>query len=174
MRMFFGVALLALGLVAAPVVAGADPIGPNGCAGEVVVCDIYADYDTAGASELDGLLGNLGGYLVGYTFLLNQAADLADGFQTDDVAHILVIHDSLFQLFSNTVFSTTFSNIFAAAIAGAAIDGTLPGAGQLAGCPPIPDGVPNRRRSRLLHDGRRSQSPRQLGTSLTAHAGADS
>jgi hypothetical protein len=143
MRTFCGVAILALGLIAWPAASNAAPIGVSNCAGEVVECNLFADYETAGASELGPLDGNLGGYLVGYTLLLNQAADLSDGFQAADVAHILVIHDALFQLFSNTVFSTTFSDIFAAATTAGAIDGVVPTNGQLAGCPEIPSGVPN-------------------------------
>lgn len=145
MRKLVAVACLALGLVAVPRSGSASPIGTNGCAlnGGAAECDIFADYTGAGGSLLGSLEGNLGGYLVGYTFLLNQTADLSDGFQVGDVAHILVIHDSLFALFSNTVYNDLFGGVFAAAITGAAIDGVSPGIGQLAGCPAIPTGVPH-------------------------------
>jgi hypothetical protein len=129
-----------------PGVAAAGPIGTNVCGlnsaggGE---CDIFADYTSNGASLLGIAEGNLGSYLLGYTFLLNATADLTDGFQAEDVAHILVIHDSLFELFSNTVFNLGFGDIFAAASSAALIDGISPSIGQLAGCPPSPAGVPS-------------------------------
>jgi PEP-CTERM motif len=146
MRKFVGVACLVLGLAAVPSVAAAGPIGTNGCglnAGGVSVCDIYADFTGNGPSALGLAEGNLGSYLLGYTFLLNQTASLADGFQEEDVAHILVIHDNLFELFSNTVFNLGFGTIFNSASSGAAIDGLSPSIGQLAGCPPAPSGAPS-------------------------------
>lgn len=146
MRKFATAICLALGLMAVPGAASAAPIGTNLCGvnGDGLgVCDIFADYTGAGASALGGLEGNLGSYLLGYTFLLNQTADLSDGFQDDDVAHILVIHDGLFELFSNTVFNAAFDDIFTAASIAAPIDGLAPSIGQLAGCPAIPSGVPN-------------------------------
>jgi hypothetical protein len=131
-----------LGLFAAPGVANAVPIGINACAdgAPFYECDIYADYDD-GVSTLGGLEGNLGGYLVGYTFLLNAGADLTT-FEAGDVAHILVIHDSLFELFSNIAASFVFNSVFDSARTGADIDSTPVTAGQLAGCPPVPSGVP--------------------------------
>ncbi len=146
MRKFAAVTCLALGLTAVPGAASAGPIGTNQCSIDGAgfgQCDIFADYTGSGASALGLSEGNLGSYLLGYTFLLNQAADLTDGFQADDVAHILVIHDSLFELFSNTVFNFQFDDIFAAASSGGAIDGVSPSVGQLAGCPAVPSGVPN-------------------------------
>ena len=146
MRKFVAVTCLALGLAAVPRIASASPIGANGCALDadgLAQCDIFADYTGSGASGLGADDGNLGGYLLGYTFLLNQAADLSDGFQAVDVAHILVIHESLFELFSNTVFNDLFDDVFAAASTGVEIDGVSPSIGQLAGCPAIPSGVPN-------------------------------
>jgi hypothetical protein len=146
MRKFAAVVCLALGLAAVPGAASASPIGTNQCvvdSGGLGQCDIFADYTGAGASGLGIDEGNLGSYLLGYTFLLNQAANLGDGFQSADVAHILVIHDSLFELFSNTVFNQAFDTIFEAASTSALIDGLSPSLGQLAGCPPNPSGVPN-------------------------------
>ena len=146
MRRLAAVAFLMVGLAIADV-ASAAPIGTNACApdatGTISVCDIYADYEGSTASVLGALDGNLGGYLLGYTFLLNLNADLSDGFQQTDVAHILVVHDDVFELFSNTVFNLDFDDAFAAASVGAAIDGQSPLSGQLAGCPPITSGVPN-------------------------------
>jgi hypothetical protein len=145
MRTFCGVMVLAVGLVAWAVPSNAAPIGVNGCAQEpgeagLFVCDLFADYTTTGASEVNGG----GGYLVGYTFLLNQTANLIDGFQAADVAHILVIHDALLQLFSNnTIIGSQFGSIFEAARTAAAIDDAIPTNGQLAGCPEIFTGVPN-------------------------------
>ncbi len=146
MGKFAAVACLALGLAAVPGAASAAPIGTNQCVvdgGGLGVCDIFADYTGTGASGLGLADGNLGSYLLGYTFLLNTAADLSDGFQVADVAHILVIHDSLFELFSNTVFNDAFDDIFTAASTSALIDGVSPALGQLAGCPPVTSGVPN-------------------------------
>ena len=146
MRKFVTVTCLALGLAGVPAAASASPIGTNLCAVDSTglgVCDIFADYTGAGASALGLAEGNLGSYLLGYTLLLNQTADLSDGFQNADVAHILVIHDGLFQLFSNTVFNAAFDSIFTAASTGGAIDGLSPSTGQLAGCPPTPSGVPS-------------------------------
>jgi len=146
MRKFAAVSCLALGLAAVPGAASAAPIGLNGCVVDSAgmgQCDIFADYIGAGASGLGLAEGNLGSYLLGYTFLLNQTADLSDGFQAGDVAHILVIHDSLFELFSNTVFNTAFNDIFSAASTSALIDGLSPSIGQLAGCPPSVSGVPS-------------------------------
>jgi hypothetical protein len=146
MRKLAAVTCLVFGLAAIPGLAGASPIGTNKCALDadgVSRCDIFADYTGAGASGLGAADGNLGGYLPGYTFLLNLAADLSDGFQEADVAHILVVHDSLFELFSNTVFNSDFAAIFASASTAAHIDGVAPSLGQLAGCPPTPSGVPN-------------------------------
>jgi hypothetical protein len=144
MRRFFGIALLAVGLAAVPALSHADPIGVNGCGGEVFACDLFADYGTTGASELGAAAGNLGGYLVAYTLLLNQAADISDGVQVGDVAHILVIHDSLFQLFSNNnLVGSLFGSIFTAATSLSAIDGVGLAAGQVVGCPEIPNGVPS-------------------------------
>jgi len=141
MRKFAAVTCLVLGLAAVPGVASAAPIGLNGC-GAAGVCDIFADYTGTGASALGELEGNPGDYLLGYTLLLNQAADLSDGFQKSDVAHILVIHDRLFELFSNTLSNTRFDAILAAASADAPlIDGLS--IGQLAGCPPVDGGVPH-------------------------------
>ena len=146
MRRFGTVAFLVVGLAVADV-ASAAPIGTNGCALDADTglsqCDVYADYNIDGASALGALDGNLGGYLLGYTFLLNLTANLSDGFQAGDVAHILIVHDNLFELFSNTVFNLGFDDVFAAASAGAPIDGVSPMVGQLAGCPPVPSGVPN-------------------------------
>ncbi|MGB2714714.1 MAG: PEP-CTERM sorting domain-containing protein [Vicinamibacterales bacterium] len=147
MRKFVATMCLAVGLATVPGVASALPIGTNQCAIDATTglgaCDIFADYASPGASALGLLEGNLGGYLLGYTFLLNQAADLSDGFQAGDVAHILVIHDTLFELFSNTVFNIGFDDVFTAASTGASIDGISPSVGQLAGCPPVISGVPN-------------------------------
>jgi PEP-CTERM motif len=146
MRKFVTAAYLALGLTAIPAIASAAPIGVNACALDATglgICDIFADYTSTGASSLGGAEGNLGSYLLGYTILLNESADLANGFQAADVAHILVIHDSVFELFSNTVFSDLFDLVFTAATSGAAIDGLSPSIGQLAGCPAVPSGVPN-------------------------------
>jgi len=146
MRKFVVVTCLALGLAAIPGTASASPIGSNACtldANGLSQCDLFADYTGSGASGLGAGEGNLGSYLLGYTFLLNQAANLADGFQASDVAHILVIHDSLFELFSNSVFNALFDDVFNAASTGAAIDGLSPSIGQLAGCPPVVNGVPS-------------------------------
>ena len=146
MRKFVTATCLALGLAAIPGIASAGPIGTNSCALDATGmgrCDIFADYTGSGASNLGAADGNLGSYLLGYTFLLNAAADLADGFQAVDVAHILVIHDGVFELFSNTVFNALFEDTFNAASSGGAIDGQSPDIGQLAGCPAVPSGVPN-------------------------------
>jgi hypothetical protein len=146
MRKFVGVACLVLGIAAVPNVAAAGPIGTNACtvnSSGLAECDIFADFTGNGASILGLDEGNLGSYLLGYTFLLNQTANLSDGFQEEDVAHILVIHDSIFELFSNTAFNLAFGDIFDAASIGAAIDGLSPSIGQLAGCPPAPSGVPS-------------------------------
>jgi hypothetical protein len=146
MRKLVVVTCLALGVAAIPGGATASPIGPNLCgltSAGVAQCDIFADYTGTGASTLGLAEGNLGSYLLGYTFLLNQAADLSDGFDASDVAHILVIHDSLFELFSNTVFNSAFDSVFTAASTAAPIDGLSPSIGQFAGCPPTPAGVPN-------------------------------
>jgi hypothetical protein len=145
MRKLVTATCLALGLAAIPGIASAGPIGTNGCASDPLGfarCDIFADYD-GGASSLGQADGNLGSYLLGYTFLLNVAADLTDGFQAEDVAHILVIHDSVFELFSNTIFNALFDSAFEAARDGAKIDNLDPDIGQLAGCPAVPTGVPN-------------------------------
>lgn len=142
MRRFLGIAGVAFGLVVLPAVSYADPIGTNGCItadSGVSECDIYADYAVDAISEL---IPTFGDYLVGYTFLLNAGADLTT-FEASDVAHILVIHSQLFQLISNTAVNGLFSGFFDAAVAGSAIDSVLPDAGQLAGCPPIPTGVPS-------------------------------
>jgi len=146
MRKFVTVCCLALGLAAIPGIASAGPIGTNACAVDdagLARCDIFADYTGSGSSRLGADEGNLGSYLQGYTFLLNLAADLTDGFDAEDVAHILVIHDGVFELFSNTVFNALFDDTFGKASTGAAIDGISPNVGQLAGCPAIPTGVPN-------------------------------
>ncbi len=144
MRTFCGVMVLALTLVTVPAVSSAAPIGLNSCGGEVFACDLFADYEATGASELGAADGNLGGYLVGYTFLLNQLADLSDGIQIGDVAHILVIHDTLFELFSNNnVIGSQFGSIFTAASSFSPIDGVSLLAGQVVGCPEVPGGVPS-------------------------------
>jgi hypothetical protein len=146
MRKFVAVVGLALALAMVPGAASASPVGLNTCALDaagVVQCSIFADYTSNGPSSLAGLDG-FGGYLPGYTFLLNQAANLADGFQEEDVAHILIIHDNLFELFSNTVFNSSgFGDAFIAGTTGGAIDGASPSIGQLAGCPPNINGTPN-------------------------------
>ena len=143
MRKFGLVAFLTVGFAALAGSASAAPLGFNSCGpnGDIWQCDIYADY-SSGASRLGTAEGNLGGYLVGYTFLLNLSANLSDGVQTDDVAHILVIYDSLFELFSNTVFNSGFGDMFNAALSGASIGGVSLADGQVAGCPPIDSGVP--------------------------------
>jgi hypothetical protein len=145
MRKCVAVVGLALALAMVPGSASAAPIGLNQCALEssgLVQCDVFADYSNNGPSSLAGLEG-FGGYLPGYTFLLRHAANLADGFQEEDVAHILVIHDNLFELFSNTVFNLGFGDAFSSASTGGSIDGVSPDLGQLAGCPPTLSGVPN-------------------------------
>ena len=144
MRKIAAVVGLVVGLAVVPRVADASPIGTNGCSlvGGIAECDIYIDPDTSGSSDLGAGEGNLGGYLPGYLVVLNAAADLTT-FDVTDVAHILVIQDQLFQLFSNTAASLTFTNIFAAASQGLAIGGQPISSGQIAGCPPIPSGVPN-------------------------------
>src|SRR5262245_50423600 len=118
MRKFAVMACLALGLVVEPRVASATPIGTNECADNgsgAIESDIFADFDD-GYSSLGASEGNLGGYLVGYTLLLNSGADLTT-FESSDVAHILIIHDSLFELISNTAFNIAqFANAFIAAV----------------------------------------------------------
>ena len=129
MRKFVAVVCLAFVLAMVPGTVSASPIGPNQCTVDssgLGQCDIFADYTSNGPSLLGAVEGNLGSYLLGYTFLLRQAADLSDGFQASDVAHILVIHDNLFELFSNTVFNLDFGDAFAAASIGGAIDGISP------------------------------------------------
>jgi hypothetical protein len=146
MRKLVTATCLAFGLMAIPGIASAAPIGINACALDETglgVCDIFADYTGEGASTLGFAEGNLGSYLLGYTILLNENADLSNGFQAADVAHILVIHDGVFELFSNTVFNDLFDSVFGAATTGADIDGSSPSTGQLAGCPAVPGGVPN-------------------------------
>ena len=142
MRKFAALVTVVFALMVVPGVASAAPVQPSSCAAGSLFfeCDIYADYDD-GVSTLGTADGNAGGYLVGYTFLLNAGADLTT-FGADDVAHILVIHDSLFELYSNIAASLVFSGVFNAASTGASIDGTTVTAGQTAGCPPIPSGVP--------------------------------
>lgn len=143
MRKLVVVVCAAFALAMVPGRASAGPIRPNQCTlTDVVTCDLSADYETNGSSSVAGPAG-LGGYLPGYTFLLSQTANLIDGFGKEDVAHILVIHDNLFELFSNTVFNFAFGDIFDAAGAGALIDGVSPSIGQVAGCPPVTTGVPN-------------------------------
>ena len=143
MRKFAAVIGVIIGLAVVPRVADASPIGTNGCAlvGGISECDIYIDPDVDGASELDGTVGNLGGYLPGYVLVLNALADLST-FEAADVAHILVIHDQLFQLFSNSAANFGFAGVFTAATTGANIDGQPISSGQIAGCPPVPSGVP--------------------------------
>ena len=105
MRRFAAVSCLALGLAVLPRVASADPIGTNSCGdvGGVNTCDIWANFGSNsnhGPSALGIAEGNLGSYLLGYLVLLNTAADLSDGsVDVTDVSQVLVIHDSLFELF---------------------------------------------------------------------------
>jgi hypothetical protein len=143
MRKFAAVIGVVIGLAVVPRVADASPIGTNGCAlvGGISECDIYVDPDVDGSSDLDGAAGNLGGYLPGYVVVLNALADLST-FEAADVAHILVIHDQLFQLFSNSAANLGFAGAFTAATTGANIDSQPISSGQIAGCPPVPSGVP--------------------------------
>jgi hypothetical protein len=126
---------LVLGLVMIPAVAGAAPIGTNGCAVGATgyECDIFVD-DVTGQSTLDAT-GLAPGWLVGYSFLLNVGADLSDGIQDTDVAHALVIHSNYISLFTPIVGSSVFSSIVADALALLAIDGTLLSDGQIVGLP---------------------------------------
>jgi hypothetical protein len=121
-------------LVVVPGVVGAAPIQPASCADgpEFYECDIYADYD--GGPSLLGLLdGNLGGYLPAYSLLLTTAANLADGLDASEVAHILVVQDDLFSLYSNIpTLQFDFGAIFTEAFAFAA---SPPALSQILGCP---------------------------------------
>jgi hypothetical protein len=142
MRKFAAVMCVALGLATLPNVAEAAPIGVNGCTTTLIYeCDIFVD-DVTGLSTLDatGLNPNPD-WLVGYTFLLNVAADLSDGIQETDVAHALVIHRNLVQLFTPTVTNPSqFSQAIANALALLAIDGVPLSDGQIVG-EPVPGGV---------------------------------
>jgi hypothetical protein len=140
MRKFAATTGLLLGLAMIPAAAGAAPIGVNGCAlgATGYECDIFVD-DVTGSSTLDAT-GLAPGWLVGYTFLLNVAADLSDGIQDTDVAHALVFHSNIIELFTPVVGSSTFSSIVAAALALTAIDSTPLSDGQIVGTP-TPSGV---------------------------------
>src|SRR5438046_2436117 len=111
MRKLATVVCLTLGLAVAPKAAVAAPIGTNTCdsSSGISLCDIYADFTSDGASLLGAAEGNLGSYLPGYSLLLNLSADLSDGLQASDVADVLVVHNQLFELFSNTVFDSFFN-----------------------------------------------------------------
>jgi hypothetical protein len=134
MRKFAAVVGIVVGLAVVPRVADASPIGTNGCAlvAGISECDIYVDPDIDGPSILDDSVGNLGGYLPGYVVVLNALADLTT-FEASDVAHILVIQDQLFELFSNSAANFGFANVFAAASQGLAIGGQSIASGQIAG-----------------------------------------
>jgi hypothetical protein len=126
---------LVLGLALIPAVAGAAPIGTNGCTSGTAgyECDIFVD-DGTGLSRLD-VAG--AGWLVGYTFLLNVGADLSDGIQVLDVAHALVFHSDFIDLFTPIVGSSTFFAAVANALGLVAIDGTLLSDGQIVGSPVV-------------------------------------
>jgi hypothetical protein len=131
------VACLVLGLAMIPGVAGAAPIGLNSCAlgGAGYECDIFVD-DVTGVSTLDAT-ALAPGWLVGYTFLLNVGANLADGIQEIDVAHALVFHANLIDLITPIAGSSAFSNAVANALALAPIDGTALVNGQIVGFPVV-------------------------------------
>jgi hypothetical protein len=132
---------LVLGLALIPAVAGAAPIGTNGCAVGATgfECDIFVD-DVTGLSTLDAT-GLAPTWLVGYTFLMNVGADLSDGIQAPDVAHALVFHSGSIDLFTpNVVSSSAFFAAVANALGLVAIDTTLLSDGQIVGLP-IPGGV---------------------------------
>jgi hypothetical protein len=145
MRRLLAVGLVAWGVVIAPGAASAAPIGTNACVFDstgTARCDIFADYDDGESSfapEADFI--PLSGYLPGYTVLLISTPDFdpvtGNGFDAADVAHVLVITDSLFALHSNVLAHPDFGAVFNAAKNG---DGAS--SGQLAGCPPNPAGVP--------------------------------
>src|SRR3954467_14520568 len=113
MRKFAAMVGVVIGLAVVPRVADASPIGTNGCAlvNGISECDLYVDADIDGSSDLGAADGNLGGYLPGYVVVLNAFADLTT-FEVADVAHILFIHDQLFQLFSNTAANFAFAGAF--------------------------------------------------------------
>ena len=136
MHKLAAVTCLIVGLVMLPGAASASPLGANGCAMGATgfECDLFVD-DVTGHSILDAT-GLAPGWLVGYTFLLNVGADLADGIQAADVAHALVIHAGMIDLFTPIVGSTAlFSAAVADALALADIDGTPLGNGQIVGLP---------------------------------------
>jgi len=139
MRKFAAVAGIIVGLsvAAMPRAASASPIGTNVCALDatgISECDIYVDPDIDGSSDLGETEGNLGGYFNGFVLLLNNNP-IGPTLLASNVAHILVIQDQLFQLFSNTAANFQFAGVFATATLGGNVN-------QIAGCPAIPSGVP--------------------------------
>lgn len=132
MRKLGAVLALTTALIAAPQIASAAPISPSSCAFNsdgVQECDLFADY----ANGLSELTPTFGDYLPAYTLLLAATANLSDGLQESEVAHILVVHDQLFELFSNIATSFVFDAAFAAASTNSNIDGGPPT--QILGCP---------------------------------------
>jgi hypothetical protein len=140
MRKFAAVMCVALGLATLPNLAQAAPIGTNGCTFTgIYECDIFVD-DVTGLSTLDATVLDPT-WLVGYTFLLNAAADLSNGIQETDVAHALVFHRSLIQLFTPTVTNPSqFSQAIADALALKRIDNVELSLGQIVG-EPVSTGV---------------------------------
>ena len=85
--------------------------------------------------------------MTGYTFLLNAGADLAvdsdgdgDPIDEEDVAHILVIQNQLFQLFSKVGLGSAFGDAFDLALAAVTNPGLVQ---QIVGFPAIEGGVPH-------------------------------
>jgi PEP-CTERM motif len=126
---------LVLGLAMMPGAVRANPIGTNGCTlGPTgYECDVFVD-DVTGHSTLDAS-ALAPSWLVGYTFLLNVAADLSDGIQDTDVAHVVVFHSNFIDVFTPTVGSSAFSGAVANALALVAIDATPLVDGQIVGAP---------------------------------------
>jgi hypothetical protein len=126
MRKLGAILAVTVALAAAPHVVSAAPILPPSCdyvvgpgPDPVYECDLFADYDD-GVSELGVADGNLGSFFPAYTLLLTSSADLSDGIDSNEVAHILRTEDQLFTLYSNlaTVFlSFNFSTILSNALA---------------------------------------------------------
>ena len=174
MRKLAAVTGLAIGLAMIPAIAGAAPIGTNGCA-PGYVCDIFVD-DVTGVSRLDGTgLPDFPNWLVGYTFLLNVGADLSDGIQVLDVAHALVFHSGFIDLFTPTVGSSAFSAAVADALALVAIDSTPLSDGQIVGSP-VAGGVTQLNGVGLFNTGETVSMLSQIawGSGATAIGGYDS
>ena len=130
-RKFTAAACVALGLTVVPGVASAAPIGPVGCVDGL--CDISIDAVT-GYTLLDANLPDFSpDWLVGYTFLLNSGANVADGINAAEVAQALVFHSGSIELF--TPLHSSFETVVSDALSGAPIDTTLLWAGQIVGEP---------------------------------------